>query len=139
MSHFTKLDKAQITDAEAFIKACADLGFTEVSRNCKIKDFYGKQIDVDVSVKTGPRYSVALQKGENGKYDMVADWWGIRGEMENSDMAKHGIRNDSELQDALLRHTTKHTIISRYGREGFRATVTEDEENNLNVSLVRYR
>ena len=138
MSHFTKLDKAQITDAEAFVKACADLGFTDVKRNCKIKDFYGKQITVDVAVKTGPRYEVALQKGDNGKYDMVADWWGIRGEMDKERLKAHGIRNDSELQDALLRHTTKHTIITRYGRQGFRATVTEDAENNLNVSLVRY-
>lgn len=135
MSHFTKLDRAQIVNADAFIKACADLGFTDVRRDVKIKDYYGKEITVDVAVKAG-RYDIALQKNESGKYDMVADWWGVRGAATDL-MRKAKINGDTDLQDYLLRHSTKHTIVDKYRRQGFRADVTEDEKQNLNVTLTR--
>lgn len=135
MSHFTKLDRAQITSPEAFIAACAELGFDQVNRECKIKDFYGKEITADLAIKCG-KYDLALVKNETGKYDMVADWWGVRGVMGQS-AADKKIGNDTDLQDFLLRHTTKHTIINKYRREGFRADVSEDENQNLNVKLTR--
>lgn len=135
MSHFTKLDRAQIVDAEAFIKACADLGLTDVHRDVQIKDFYGKTMKADVAVKTG-RYDLALVKNESGKYDMVADWWGVRGE-RSQQMKDAKIISDNDLQDYLLRHSTKHTIISRYRRQGFRAEIREDENQNMTVKLTR--
>ena len=135
MSHFTKLDRAQITSADAFIKACKDLGFTEIQRDVTIKDYYGKSIKVDVAVKAG-KYDIALQKNESGKFDMVADWWGVRGAAPEL-MRKAKINGDGDLQDYLLRHTTKHTIVERYARQGFRADVTEDAKQNLNVVLTR--
>lgn len=135
MSHFTKLSKAQISNVDAFIQACADLGFTEVKRNCKIKDYVGKEIEVDVAVNCG-RYDIALQMNkETGKYDMVADWWGIRGVLQAG--KNPDIKTDSDLQDYLLRHTTKHTIVNKYRRQGFRAEITEDEKYNLNITLSR--
>lgn len=135
MSHFTKLDKAQIGNVDAFIKACAQLGFDQVSRGAKIKDYYGKQIDADIAVKCG-KYDLALVKNESGKYDMIADWWGVRGVMGN-EAPKHKINNDTDLQNYLLRHTTKHTIMDTYRRQGFRADVTEDANQNLNLKLSR--
>jgi hypothetical protein len=130
MSHFTKLDKANIIDKDAFVKACKDLGITKVAHNVEIKDFYGKKIKVDVAVTVG-NYSIGLQKRADGKYDMVADWWGIRGELR-------GYKTDEELQDMILKHTTKNTIISKYSKMGYRANVTEDEEQNVQVELVKY-
>ena len=135
MSHFTKLDRAKIVDPEAFIKACADLGLTDVHRDIEIKDFYGKKIMVDVAVKTG-KYDLALVKGEDGKYDLTADWWGVRGE-RSQEMRDAKIISDTDLQNYLLRHSTKHTIVQRYKRQGFRADIREDENQNLTVKLTR--
>lgn len=133
MSHFTKLDRAKIKDADAFVKACAELGLTSVQRNVAIRDFYGKQIDVDVAVKAG-EYDLALKKNAEGSYDMVADWWGVRG---SGLLTRKDIKNDADLQDFLLRTTTKHTIVSKYRSQGFHASVTEDENQNINVVLQR--
>lgn len=134
MSHFTKLAKAKITNVDAFISACAELGFTEVNRDCKIKDYAGKEIQVDLAVKCG-KYDLGLTKNETGGYDVQADWWGIRGVLNQG---QHGdIRTDSDLQDFILRHTTKHTIVNKYRRQGFRAEVTEDKDKNLNIKLSR--
>lgn len=136
MSHFTQLDKAKITDADAFIKACKELGFGEAQKNVKIKDYYGKEITVDVAVSCG-KYHLAIVKNKEGKYDATADWWGVR--TKNPElMGKLNIKTDSDLQDAILRHTTKHAIMNKYRALGFRATVTEDEEQNLNMKLVRF-
>lgn len=136
MSHFTKIDRANIVDAEAFIAACEELGYTNVKRNAQIKDYYGKEMRVDVAINCG-RYDIALVKNADGNYDMVADWWGVRGS-GLPDRLK-GCSTDEDLQNTILRHTTKHTIVSRYKRQGFRAMISEDEEQNLHVELTRVR
>ena len=143
MSHFTKLDKAKVTDVDAFVAACADFGFTEVTRNVEIKDYAGRVEKVDVSVKTGRKYAVALKRNSEGSYDLIADWWGVRGELGQAACKKHGVtassmeKADSEMVDAVLRHTTKHAIITKMRRQGWRAQVDEDESHNLNVRLMR--
>ena len=139
MSHFTKLDKAKIVDPAAFIKACGDLGFDDASHDVEIKDYYGKKMNVDVACKaTNSDYSIALKKNDenNNQYDMIADWWGIRRKLPKQ-CEDQGINNDSDLQDTILRHTTKNTIVRKYKRQGFRADVREDENNNIKIRLQR--
>jgi len=136
MSHFTKIDRANIIDTAAFISACKELGLTQVKRNAEITDYYGKKITVDVAINCG-KYDIALQKNASGTFDMVGDWWGIR--MGNLPEKLKKCRTDEDLQNMILKHTTKHTIVSRYRRQGFRANIREDEEENLHVELVRIR
>lgn len=137
MSHFTKLDKAKIIDPDAFIQACADLGFTEVQRDVTIKAWDGKTKKVEIACKmAGEKYEIGLQQNEEGKYDMLADWWGIRLNLP-SECKNQGIKTDSDLQDTLLRHTTKHTLTRKYRRQGFRAEISEDAEHNIRVRLSR--
>jgi hypothetical protein len=38
----------------------------------------------------------------------------------------------------MLKHTTKHTIIDTYQKKGFRATVTDGEDESVVVKLRRY-
>ena len=132
MSHFTKIDRANIVDVNAFISACKELGLTDVKQNIQIKDFYGQMMKVDVAIKCG-RYDIALKKNQAGTYDMVADWWGCRG----SHQKFQGL-TDSDIQDLILKHTTKNTIVNRYKKMGFRASVTEDANQDLQIELVRY-
>lgn len=134
MSHFTKIDRANIIDTVAFASACKELGFVDVRKNVEITDFYGKRITVDVAIKCG-KYDIALQKNKAGTYDMVADWWGVRGSNLPDKLKK--CRSDEDLQNMILKHTTKNTIVNRYKRQGFRATVREDEDENLHVELAR--
>lgn len=97
----------------------------------------GRTIEVDVAFGVG-KWHVALKKNDAGKYDMTADWYGVRWAMTPEQRTKTGVGSDVTLQDALLRLTTKHTIISRYRKQGFNATVKEDAEHNLDVTLTRY-
>lgn len=137
MSHFTKLERANITDKTAFVAACKELfGFVSVKENVEIKDFYGKTMKVDLAFSTG-KYHIALKKNESGKYDMISDWWGVRGEMTAEMKARMGGMNDADLQNAILRLTTKHAIVQKYRKLGFRADVREDANHNIDVKLTR--
>lgn len=136
MSHFTKLDSAQITDVNAFILACAGLGFTEVRRNVEITDYFKAKRTADVAIRMpGGGYDLALVKNGSGKYDCIADFWGIRMQLMSSKQGTYP--TDQSLQQRLVRDTTRHAIVERYKRDGFRATVSEDDQGNLNLELVR--
>lgn len=139
MSHFSRLDKAQIADPKAFGAACKELGFTEIAENTTIRDYAGKTVNVNIAAKApGARYEVALVKNGSGKFDMVADWWGIRQERYRyPGVIDESCSNDADVQNALLRTTTKHAIVSQYRRQGFMARVTVNKDQSINVSLTR--
>jgi len=136
MSHFTKIDKANIVDVKAFASACEELGFTGIKFDVEITDYFGSKITVCVAVPIG-RYDIALQKNSNDTYDMVADWWGVMREKLPSQIKN--CRTEEDIQNLILKHTTKNTIVNNYRRQGYRASVREDEEENLHVELSRYR
>jgi hypothetical protein len=135
LSHFTKLAKANITSADAFIKACRELGLNDITKSTRIADYAGRAIDVDVAAAVGSKYHVAIQKNGKGTYDMVSDWWGVRGA---GHPAFKSCRTDQDIADKMLKHTTKHTIIDTYQKKGFRATVTDGEDESVVVKLRRY-
>lgn len=134
MSHFTKLAKANITDAQAFAAACRELGL-QVSMNAEGKCFSGRnKIMADVVAHVLDGDDIVLTKNEKGGYDMQADW-SYRGTQLAQ---KVGLGNATDLQDRLIQLTTKHAIIEKYRRQGFRAQVSEDANKNLNLTLTRY-
>lgn len=138
MSHFTKLDKAQIRSEDAFIKGARELGFTgEVTKNTAITDYFGKKENVDVSIRVGERADLGIKKDvKTGRFDMVADWWGVRRNLDGAQRQDFG-ESESAIQDALLRKTTKHDIIATYRRQGFMARVKENPDNTIDISLTR--
>lgn len=136
MSHFTTLSQAQIRSPEAFIAAARELGFDgALTRNTEIKDYMRTTHKVDLAISTG-RYDIALAKNASGKYDMVADWWGVRQELPQK-MRELNARSELDIQQALLRTTTKHDLVATYRRQGFLAHVQEDAEHNISVTLTR--
>ena len=139
MSHFTKLDKANIVSQDAFLAACEELGLYEVIKNTTITDYYGNKTNVDVAVKVG-RYHIGLQKNQAGTYDMIADWWGVRGNLPDGKLrtALGNQFSEEDIQDCMLRYTTKHTITQKYKKLGFRINVQEDENKSLIVNMTKF-
>lgn len=116
------------------------MGLTDVRKNVAVKDFYGKSETVDVAARApGAKYDVAIKKNSTGRFDMISDWWGVRGERARyAALEKMGaLASDESLQDAILRTTTKHTLIANYRRQGFMARVKEDAQHNITVTLTR--
>jgi len=139
MSHFTKLEKANIVSQDAFLAACEELGLNEVIKNTTIKDYFGNSSKVDVAVKVGS-YHIGLVKNDAGTYDMIADWWGVRGSQLRGKLkeALGSSYSEEDIQDCMLRYTTKHTITKKYKKMGFRINVQEDENKSLIVNMTRF-
>ena len=142
MSHFTKLDQANITDKAAFIKACQELGLTDITTKSdrertspRIRGYHGNTQAVDVAVRLEGLYDVGLVQGEKGRWDMVADWTMMS--VPKGIVGAVGGTSGRDLSNALLRLTTKHTLVATYRRQGFVARVVEDAEKNIQLTLTR--
>lgn len=143
MSHFTKLDKANVTSPEAFVKALAELGFNaKPEYNVDIHDAAGQAMCCDVAVRThtydwsGRRVNhIGIQKRKDGRYDLMSDWWSItsKGGLPAGFAEKHGMN----VTDAVLRVTTKHAIVDTYRKQGFVAQVKTNADRSISVTLTR--
>ncbi len=138
MSHFTKNTKVFITDTEAFVKACRELGITgEVKHNTKMRGYAGKTQQVALCIDAGGGYDIGLEKesGKEEKYGMVADWWGVRGHSGNSRF--QGL-DDEAIQNLILQGTTKHTIKDKYSAMGFDVSEVKDKTTGeVKMTLTR--
>ena len=139
VSHFTKLDKANIVSPEAFKLACKELGFDHIVNEGEVESYDGSKVKAVAVAKkaASSRYGVGLVKNATGKYDMLSDWWGVRCYDKPSRLTELGCMSDSDIQNAILRTTTKHTILLNYRRQGFMASVKEDQQHNITVTLQR--
>lgn len=154
MSHFTKLDKAQVRDVKAFLAVCLDMGMTEVQHNCEMRawDREDAPVQVDVFAKLpGCQYGIGLIKNATGSYDMISDW-SLTGaslptaikkkipkyqQFPGKDLPGDAGEACDSLRGIVLRDVTRQTIVNTYTRQGFRATFAEDEKGNVNVRLRR--
>ncbi|NVM26588.1 MAG: DUF1257 domain-containing protein [Desulfobacterales bacterium] len=78
MSHFTRI-KTQIVEQEYLIRALEDLGYAYEEGNVRIRGYGGQRTSVEIKVSTkSPGYDIGFRKVGN-TYEIVADWWGVRG------------------------------------------------------------
>lgn len=124
MSHYTKLERANIIDPKAFIAAAKELGFHEIVENGIARGYQGATEKMDVVARhPGCKYDVGIKK--NGKtFDLIADWWGVR-------------QTVPDAENAFVRLTTKWTIIAQYRKLGFTPRITEKADKSLHIELSR--
>lgn len=124
MSHFTKVDTANIVSKTSFIEACKELGFTDIKENGPVRGWAGQTLTMDVAVRVpNCKYDFGIVKN-GSKFDLIAEDYLNRYE-------KPGILGK------VVQMTTKHSIVSQYRKLGFVARVTVDAKQNINVSLTR--
>ena len=118
MSHFTQVE-TKINDLVALKAACAELGlaFEEASENelVKVRGWKGSSLTAVAKIKGSKSYDIGLQLTEEGTYKLVADWWGIEEETE-------------QTQEQIMQKVTvcyaKHKVRAEVAKQGF----TIDEE-----------
>jgi hypothetical protein len=135
MSHFSKNTKVFVTDLDAFVKACQDLGIQtkgKTKMDTEIKMYDGSKHKVALAVNTG-RYDIGLQDAGEGRYSIVGDFWGIRQELPQAMRSL----SDEDIQSTILRNTTRNTIQSRYESEGFKCEVVEEKSGAMEITLTR--
>lgn len=134
MSHFVKNTKVFVTDKDAFIKACREMGFNgKVKENCIIRDHAGQTAKAAYAVNAGT-YDIGLVESEagSGQFNLMAEWWGIR--RENRNVESMG---DEQIQNTLLQNTTKNTIKDKYEAIGFDVQVEPQKTGDMQITLTR--
>jgi hypothetical protein len=125
MSHFSRL-KTSIVEKEFLLAALKDmeLQFSE-GQDLILDGFQGANRKVDILIKFEVGYPIGL-KLRNGKYEIVADWFGV---MKTS---------KKEFSNKLQQRYAYHAAISRLTEQGF-SLVEETNNDNQEIRLVLRR
>jgi len=87
MSHFSDV-KTQIKTTEDIRTCLKELGYTIVETN-SVRGYGGTTVVVEFAVTTQQGgYQIGLRKGDDGNYEVIADWWGVKGIAEREFLSK---------------------------------------------------
>jgi hypothetical protein len=118
MSHFTQVE-TKINDLVSLKTALAELNmeFEEATENqlVKVRGWKGSTLTAEAKIKASKSYDIGLQLTEDGTYKLIADWWGIEEET-------------NQTQEQIMQKVTvcyaKHKVKAEVAKQGF----TLDEE-----------
>ena len=113
MSHFTQVE-TKINDLVALKAALAELNmeFEEATENSlvKVRGWKGSTLTAEAKIKASKSYDIGLQLTEEGTYKLIADWWGI--EEETNESAE-------KLQQKVIQCYAKHKVKAEVAKQGF--------------------
>ena len=131
MSHFTQVE-TKINDLVALKLALAELNmeFEEATENelVKVRGWKGSTLTAEAKIKASKSYDIGLQLTEEGTFKLVADWWGI--EEETNETAE-------KIQQKVIQCYAKHKVKLEVEKQGFTLdaeTVEADGTIKLGVS-----
>ena len=85
MSHFTNV-QVQIKSAKDIMECLTEMGYQLINVNTVTG--YGKTKEmVDFAVKT-QGYDIGFRRNNEGVFEIVADWWGVKGVTEKEFVSK---------------------------------------------------
>lgn len=133
MSHFSRL-RTKIRDKDTLVRCLKGLGY-RVDLNGEIRGFQGTQ-DVEVAARAQQGYDIGFLRNEDGCYEMVADWWGVRG----TDQAQFSARLEQqfeEVQRRIRREYALQTVLEQTAAQGFDVVEQETAKDGTIRIVVR--
>jgi hypothetical protein len=125
MSHFTRI-KTQIVEKDYLLQSLRDLGHDFEEGNIQIRGYSGNQAQVNIKIPTeNPEYDIGFVKAGNS-YDIVADWWGIK-----------GIDNETFHRQLMQRYAYNATRAKLEEQGFFLADEEVQEDNRIHLVLRR--
>jgi predicted Mrr-cat superfamily restriction endonuclease len=131
MSHFSRL-KTQFRHREVLIQCLVDLGHT-VETDTTIQGHEGKH-SVDIAVKTRSGYGIGFVQNADGTYDIVADWWGVKG------IGQKRIAIELKKQaETIQKEYVKKMVLTETAKDGFNlVSETEEADGTLRIVVRRW-
>lgn len=125
MSHLTRM-KTSMMVKEYIVAALKDMGYEYQEGALRVRDYLGRRARVAMRINTGTKgYDIGIAKRKEG-FEVVADWWGIK-----------GIEQETFMR-TLKRRYAYHATRGELEKRGF-AVVNEEmgEEGKLHLTLRR--
>jgi hypothetical protein len=113
VSHFTQVE-TKINDLVALKAALVELNmeFEEATENqlVKVRGWKGSTLNAEAKIKASKSYDIGLQLTEEGTYKLVADWWGIEEETNQT--------QEQIMQKVTVRYAY-HKVKNEVVKQGF--------------------
>jgi len=131
MSHYSRV-RTQFHNREALIASLRNLGH-DVETDTVIQGHHGEHT-VDIAVRKTKGYGIGFVKSPDGTYDMVADWWGVKGAEERT------ITQELEKQaGSIQKEYAKKMILEQAAKDGFDVvSQTEEQDGTLRIVVRRW-
>jgi hypothetical protein len=130
MSHFTKCE-LKMTNMAAILRALDDLGYeyeaAEAGQSVQVRGWQGQMLDGAIAVDMG-KYDIGVIAGENGTYDITADWWGVE--------TTKGV-SEQEFKDKLSQRYAYHNVLMACEAKGYTVEEEVNEEDGSIQLVVR--
>ncbi|WAC04929.1 MAG: DUF1257 domain-containing protein [Methanoregula sp.] len=129
MSHFSRL-KTQFKSREVLTECLQEMGY-EIETNRTIKGYAGHEF-VDFSIKTKNGYGIGFRLNDQGTYDIIADWWGVRGTKQ-----ENLIDGLQERINRIQREYAIRMVMEQTRQNGFEMIERADEKDGSVRIVVR--
>ncbi|MBN1954050.1 MAG: DUF1257 domain-containing protein [Anaerolineae bacterium] len=124
MSHFSRI-RTQMVEKEYLKRALEDLGYTVEEGAVAARGYGGRRAQVEMRISPRRGYDIGFRRS-GGAYEIVADWWGVRGV------------NRKKLLQQLTQRYAYHAARAKLEEQGF-ALVSEEVEQGDRIHLVLRR
>lgn len=124
MSHFTRI-KTQMVEKQYLLQALKDLGYVPDEGKLYVRGFGGQRSAVEIRVPArGRGHDIGFRQVE-GTYEVVADWWGIRG------------INRQQFVQQLVQRYAYHAACAKLEEQGFTLAAEETAADGSVHLLLR--
>lgn len=124
MSHFSRI-QTELMEKEYLLLALKDLGIEYQEGELTIHGFAGTTMPVEIRIPLTFSYDIGFRKGNNG-YELVADWYGVRG------------LNRHQFLKKLKQRYAYHVTRAKLEKQGF-ALVEEEVKETGQIRLLLRR
>jgi hypothetical protein len=129
MSHFTRV-KTQITDLPLLKRALLDLHYAILDKAI-VRGYKGRHATAEVVVRPGGAYDVGFVKDEDGSYNLLADWWGVK--------RACGLSEQTFLAPVLQRYAY-HKVLDSVTAQGYQVVEeTTSADQTVKLTVRRWR
>jgi hypothetical protein len=123
MSHITRI-RTRLVDKDILGKALADLNYKVQEGDLKVSGFgtRGESVELKISLPGGGE--IGFRRAPAG-YEILADWWRIRGMQEKT------------FVDRLNQRYAYHATLGKLSEQGFNLVEQEDKSGRIRLTLRR--
>lgn len=123
MSHFSRI-QTKIVEKQHLLQAIKDLGFTAEEGELKLAGFGLQTLPVEIAIRLPFSYDIGFRK--NGEfYEIVTDWFGVRG------------INREEFTAKLTQRYAYHVARMKLESQGFTLVEEQVQETGQIRLLLR--
>jgi len=122
MSHFTKI-KTEFKESDILIDVLKDLNYNVEERASTIRGYQGNQVNVDFKVTLKYSYPIGFVKQKDGKIEIIADWWGVK-----------GIKKEVFVSSLKQNYSVK-LIMREMSKKGYKI-VEQNEQKDKSIKIV---